>query len=302
MLTIIQQSVHGMSMCFSVLFLCKANPKNYSAGILTVLLTCRKEDLDGGRNSRDYYPLVAETVTGLSKLCIANKGHLPTSLPVKPSSRPSPLVQICHGSPSILILLACARSDEHLGYHYWEPEWDEAIRLATQRVWNEGLLSKGGGICHGIAGNAWSMLLLHNCFEYGKNLNDKAKHNYRKRTGMTKCPRMEDDLDGDYFLSRALAFLLHARETQPYNSSREPSSNKYRMPDHPYSLFEGLGGTVCAWAEACAAIQTKLRKMELENAGAEPRTAPEDDEIFAALSLRQLGFPCLGGHGPSTLF
>lgn len=74
------------------------------------------------------------------------------------------------------------------------------------------------------------------------------------------------------------------------------------MPDSPYSLFEGLAGTVCAWTEACAVIQTRLRKMELEEERAGSRTSPENDEVFEKLSLLQLGFPGLGGYGPNGLF
>lgn len=176
--------------------------------------------------------------------------------------------------------------------------------MAAERIWEEGILSKGGSLCHGIAGNAWPFLLLHDCFEYGKEQSERAKRNYKERSGTSDVglAGTKDALTGDYFLSRALALLLHARETRPYNRSAKTVSNDYRMPDSPYSLFEGLAGTVCAWAEACAAIQTRLRKMELDDEGATPATTPEDDEIFEKLSLRQLGFPGLGGHGPSGLF
>lgn len=272
-----------------------------TAGILTVLLACRNDELDDGV-SRNYLPWIADTITGISRLCIANKGHLPTSIPQLASSRPSPLVQICHGSPAILVLLACAKRDDHLSFYFWRPEWDEAIRLATERVWEQGLLSKGGCLCHGIAGNAWPLLLLHDCFEYNKEQSQRAKRNYRERSHTTDVARAADSLTGDYFLSRALAFLLHARETPPYSRPPKLSLKDYRMPDSSYSLFEGLAGTVCAWTEACAVIQTRLRKMELKEERAGSHTSPENDEVFEKLSLLQLGFPGLGGYGPNGLF
>jgi hypothetical protein len=127
-------------------------------------------------------------------------------------------------------------------------------------------LSKGGGLCHGIAGNAWSLLLLHATFEYGQEEMEQAKSNYRQREGLTEnaaASMMEDETTGDYFLSRAIAMLLHARETRPYNQSPGTGNPEYRMPDMPSSWFEGLAGTVCAWAEACAFIEARLRKIEL---------------------------------------
>ncbi|KAK9372470.1 uncharacterized protein V1513DRAFT_452318 [Lipomyces chichibuensis] len=264
-------------------------------GILTILLECKLEELDDGA-SRIYLPWIASTVTGICRMCISNNGHLPTSIPSRSSSRSSPLVQICHGSPGILLLLACARSNPYLTSDFWQPEWDEAIRLATERTWEEGLLSKGGSLCHGIAGNAWPLLLLHNCFEYEVEQMEIARRNFRERTTVTSSTTTIGELSGDYFLSRALAFLLHARETPPY--SREPFSHRYRMPDSPFSLFEGLAGTACAWAEACLVIQARLRKTELEE---ERGTAIHDDEIFKQLMLLQLGFPGLGGKGPTGL-
>lgn len=85
--------------------------------------------------------------------------------------------------------------------------------------------------------------------------------------------------------------LLHARETRPYNGATGTTENEYRVPDHPYSLFEGLAGTVCAWADACAVLRARLRKMEL------PGVDVEKDQDFRECVQQQLGFPFLGGNG-----
>lgn len=42
----------------------------------------------------------------------------------------------------------------------WQPDWEEAETMARDCVWKEGLLRKGLGLCHGISGNAWPLLLL----------------------------------------------------------------------------------------------------------------------------------------------
>ena len=266
---------------------------------MAVLLACRQEELKS--DTRNYFPWIADTITGICQLCIANNGHLPTAVPPR-TKRSSPLVQLCHGSPGILVLLACARQNEYLFTNHWVPEWDHATRLATERVWSEGLLSKGGSLCHGIAGNAWPLLLLHDRFEYDVEQTETAKRNLQQRSQKAGFTELGDKLTGNYFLSRALAFLLHARETRPYNTSPDPSAKDYRMPDDPYCLFEGLAGTVCAWTDACAAIEARLRKMELEETGIFSTSTLKDDSVFRGLVQRQLGFPALGGHGATGVY
>ena len=161
----------------------------------------------------------------------------------------------------------------------WAPECDEAIRLRSERVWEERLLSKGGGLCHGIAGNAWPWLALHNAFE-----NDKAEV-IAVSDGIAEQNRMS----GDYFLSKALAFLLQAIKTQSFSTAL----NEYRMLDKPYSLYEGSAGTISAWAEACVILVVRLRKMTLDNESG--GKSWREDELLQKHCLYELGFPTLGG-------
>lgn len=228
---------------------------------MTTLLSCETEELES------YLSLIADTITGLCRICIANHGHLPSSIPPRSSSRSSHLVQICHGAPGLLITLASARKHQHLRTAFWQPEWSQAIRLASDKIWQEGLLTKGGSLCHGLTGNAWSLLMLHDSFSFGS-----------------------DSESSDYFLSRALSLLLLARESPPYSTALNiRSSYDFRIPDRPYSLYEGLAGELCAWAEACVVIQRRLCGLGLNEV---------DREQYR---LRQLGMPCLGGNGAKGL-
>lgn len=78
---------------------------------------------------------------------------------------------------------------------------------AADLVWQKGLLLKGPGICHGIAGNAYVFLLMYR-------LTQDAK-----------------------YLHRAIKFMEFLEN---------PSFLRYaRTPDCPFSLYEGLAGTVC---------------------------------------------------------
>lgn len=74
-------------------------------------------------------------------------------------------------------------------------------------VWEKGLLKKGPGICHGISSSGYTHLLLYR-------LTKNQKHLHRAY----KCAQFLVD---ERFLSEA------------------------RQPDRPFSLFEGLSGTIC---------------------------------------------------------
>ena len=212
------------------------------------------------------------------------------SIPVFPSSasRSSPLLQICHGAPGLLLLVGAAKRHEQLNA-YHAPEWDEAVRLGTMRTWDEGLLSKGGGLCHGIAGNAWPWLILAGA-EFGNMSQETEKISGIEAPGPVQ---QQEKLSADELLSRALSFLLHTRETPPF---KPESESRYRVPDNPYSLLEGLAGTVCAWSEACVLIIARLRLVKMDQEGS-VGPVPIEDEQYRGHLADMLGFPGLGGCG-----
>ena len=132
------------------------------------------------------------------------------------------------------------------------PEWQTVESKASRVVWETGLVRKGLGLCHGVTGNAWPWLLLA----------------HSTRSAKTT-------------LSRALTFLVHATELPPI--VQDPLL-PYGIPDHPYSMFEGLAGAVCAWADACVIIKTFLDG--------------DDDGEGDAMIAPVLGLPGMGGFGP----
>lgn len=226
------------------------------------------------------------------------------ALPPFSYGQKSEFVQLCHGSPGMLILLAAALKNGSLTREYWCPEWDQAILLATNRIWEEGILSKGGSLCHGIAGNAWPWLQLHDVFQYHGQDVQQARREYQQRSNGSSVPSrdLSPKLTPDFFLSRALAFLLHARETRPYNSAPANSDREYRLPDDPFSMFEGLAGNVCAWADTCAVLQARLRMVEFcAEKDCDSPLGLSQDEAFQKAARRILGFPLIGGNGAHGL-
>ncbi|XP_025194350.1 lanC-like protein 3 homolog isoform X2 [Melanaphis sacchari] len=111
------------------------------------------------------------------------------------------LVHWCHGAPGVVYLLAKA----YLVFK--EPSYLECCLKCGDLVWAKGLLKKGPGLCHGIAGNGYVFLLLY------------------RLTGDTK------------HLNRAVQFGKFVFTDECIQGSRRP--------DNLYSLYEGLAGTVC---------------------------------------------------------
>ena len=111
------------------------------------------------------------------------------------------LVHWCHGSPGTVYLMA--RAYKVLG----DPRYLQSAIRCGETAWTMGLLKKGPGICHGVAGSGYVFLLLHG-------LTGEQKHLYRAQ-------KFADFMQTEEFPRGA------------------------RQPDCPRSLYEGWAGTMC---------------------------------------------------------
>jgi len=132
-------------------------------------------------------------------------GNFPCAMDEAPPYKQRPdseeLVHWCHGAPGVVYLLVRA-------YLVWnEEKYLIGALKCGECLWNKGLLKKGPGICHGVAGSGYVFLLLHR-------LTGDPKHLYR-------ATKFADFLDTDTF------------------------KNEARKPDCPLSLYEGWAGTLC---------------------------------------------------------
>ena len=140
----------------------------------------------------------------------AHGGDLPVSISAVKNHDSDYLVQLCHGAPGLLLLLSQA-------IDVYPDQRDRYLNSAakiSQIIWDRGLSRKGVGLCHGISGNVVILLKFY------------------KATGIKK------------YLDRALAmadFMTHW--------SQLTEQGQMRVPDHPWSLFEGLAGAVECWRE-----------------------------------------------------
>ncbi|VEN51820.1 unnamed protein product [Callosobruchus maculatus] len=92
-----------------------------------------------------------------------------------------------------------------------EEKYLQSCKRMADLIWDKGLLKKGPGLCHGVAGNGYAFLLMF------------------RLTGDVK------------YLYRAIEF---------YNfMNTSDFKNVARTPDYPYSLYEGLAGTACYVAD-----------------------------------------------------
>ncbi|TGZ81457.1 hypothetical protein EX30DRAFT_340736 [Ascodesmis nigricans] len=179
------------------------------AGICTVLLQIPKFLLD------PIMPRILDTVKMLCDSTRECNGFLPSRIHVAGFKEKNEIVQICHGSPGLLILLATLR---RLRPQEWAAcgVFAQTLDMVAEVVWQRGYVLKGLGICHGVSGNAWALL----------------------STGDTK------------WVGRAVALLLAARNMPPLGDD-----TRFNLPDHPWSLFEGVAGLVAAWAEAIVLLE-----------------------------------------------
>lgn len=178
------------------------------AGILHCLLQARHYMTEEQTNR-----LVKPTVDFVQQLQFAQTGNFPSSL----SNEDDRLVHWCHGSPGVIHLLILAYQV------FGDTKYLNAAVKSANDIWTRGLLKKGTykrfelaklyfsflpgfGICHGVAGNGYAFLRLFQ-------LTHDQKYLYRAiKFGEWCCG------DGQSYVSR--------------------------IADRPYSLFEGLAGTV----------------------------------------------------------
>ncbi|BFG02976.1 lanC-like protein 3 homolog [Drosophila madeirensis] len=127
------------------------------------------------------------------------EGNYPCSLESIRYGNYKTLLQWCHGAPGFAYMLAKA----YLVFN--ENKYLMSLQRAADLIWQKGLLLKGPGLCHGIAGNGYVFLLLFR-------LTNEPQH-----------------------LHRALKFVLMLGK--PHDAQK--------TPDHPQSLYEGWAGAIC---------------------------------------------------------
>ena len=160
-----------------------------------------------------------------------------TNIPL--SSSPT-LDRWCHGAPAVLILLSTVI--KQYGSLAHNPPFslprnvEDSARVALSRggklVYDKGLLRKGVGLCHGVGGTVYALLAVSDVLDAG----------------------LTDPSEWSWFL-RAVHIAQLAASYERLTKKGEMS-----IPDRPNSLYEGVAGMCCAWAEV-------LRRMDGRRSG-----------------------------------
>uniref|UniRef100_A0A3F2YVC9 LanC-like protein 3 homolog n=1 Tax=Anopheles culicifacies TaxID=139723 RepID=A0A3F2YVC9_9DIPT len=129
------------------------------------------------------------------------------------------LVHWCHGCAGAIYLFAKAFLT------FKEERYLQCCRRCADAIWRQGLLRKGPGICHGVAGNGYAFLLMYR-------LTGEKCYLYR-------AAKFAEFLDSTLFADQLLA------------------------PDRPYSLYEGLAGAVCFLVDLLDPSQSSFPFMDV---------------------------------------
>ncbi|KAL5477437.1 hypothetical protein EMCRGX_G024235 [Ephydatia muelleri] len=188
-----------------------------------------KEDI-GVRPS----PQSAARISALVKPCVDYPlslkmplGNFPGSLE---SAGTDKLVHWCHGAAGVVHMFA------HAYRVLGDRKYLDAAVDCGEVVWDRGILRKGYGLCHGVAGNAHTFLQLFRLTTRPEYFNRAVK--------VCKCVwQMCEGVE-----------IGGMQQQEPSCSTQfaewclSSSERKCRVPDHPYSLFEGTtaGNTYCA--------------------------------------------------------
>ncbi|TFK34623.1 hypothetical protein BDQ12DRAFT_689289 [Crucibulum laeve] len=176
-----------------------------------------------------HVPKILATVEWLLT-CQDDSGNWPTQAPDGLSGRVSDLVQWCHGAPGILILLSTVLRSSRKKYNrmpldkHLEHKIITSLQHGATLVYRHGFLRKGVGICHGVAGSIYALLAVSDAID----------------TSNTSA------------LGHAVRLAHIATKYESYISEGEMT-----VPDHPWSLYEGLAGMCCAWAEVLHRLESK---------------------------------------------
>lgn len=115
-------------------------------------------------------------------------------------------------------------------------ETKQAARTALAKggrlVYERGLLRKGVGLCHGVAGNVYALLAVSEALDDATRLR----------------------VEGEWF--RRALHLAHLA----CSYERLTARGEMATPDRPYSLYEGVAGVCCAWADVLALLAGTRRR------------------------------------------
>ncbi|KAI0718439.1 hypothetical protein C8T65DRAFT_639085 [Cerioporus squamosus] len=173
-----------------------------------------------------------------------------------------PPVQWCHGAPGFLMLFSALlrRAAVSQSACPLSPALRSTVTSAMTRgaelVYTQGLLRKGVGLCHGVGGTVYALLAVSDALDAyesfsGQPTSRSHSHSISHSLSLKRAaahahliPHDVENAEHAYWLQRAVHLAELATEYRQLTQEGE-----MKTPDHPYSLYEGVAGMCCAWAE-----------------------------------------------------
>ncbi|KAH9855565.1 hypothetical protein C2E23DRAFT_813811 [Lenzites betulinus] len=159
-------------------------------------------------------------------------------------------VQWCHGAPGYMMLFSALLRRAALSPNTC-PLPDalrKSVVAATTRagdlVYERGLLRKGVGLCHGVGGSVYALLALSDALDAPPaHPQTPGSHAYSTQE-VQRAPQTH-------------VWLLRAAHLADLATAYQGWTQKGEMgvPERPYSLYEGIAGMCCAWAEVLLRLQ-----------------------------------------------
>lgn len=137
----------------------------------------------------------------------------------------------------------------------------DSMHRASGLVATNGLLLKGPGLCHGVAGNASALFTAADAFAYyHRHISSQTDQEDQKYTTIAR-----ECTAGGFHLLRSYIELdgTFAGNDGPMEQSTPHRQVTFRTPDRPWSLYEGYGGL-------CAVLGEALQRVDAVQAVDEP--------------------------------
>ncbi|TFK17678.1 hypothetical protein FA15DRAFT_675912, partial [Coprinopsis marcescibilis] len=134
------------------------------------------------------------------------------------------LVQWCHGAPGAVILLSTMIWLQSTEHRYFKLDKDLQAQLHTSIqqgadvIYERGLLQKGLGLCHSVAGSVNTLL-------------------------SALCVLDQDAANMPYF-TKAIHLAHLVMQVDKF-----VQDGAMKVQDRPWSMYEGMSGMCCAWVE-----------------------------------------------------
>ena len=180
-----------------------------------------KHQISYNNNKTTVYDILLKSIKYIQSLQIKSTGNFPSDVEGNDSGDK---VHFCHGCIGAIYLFLLAEE------FFPNNGFKETALLSNDCLWERGILYKGNGVCHGMAGVIYALIKL---YKYTKN---------------------------DLYLKEAVGICYATFDPEIQKLVGEyvdPQRKCKGIPDTPYSLMEGEGGCLVMYYDLMSILSNK---------------------------------------------